>query len=127
MCVCQVKTQLYQPPELPCLGPLQVHVSGIGEDGLIYVRTQDAGNYSYTSLTDSINSFLIKEQMGLTLMSQKSYIVFLHPPITLKDCVCGFRVSAGAASGKNSAENEDIAPTKALHLEVSPGLRCHWA
>lgn len=44
--VCQVKTQLYQPPELPCLGPLQVHVSSIGEDGLIYVRTHNAGNYS---------------------------------------------------------------------------------
>lgn len=59
LCVCQVKTQLYQPPELPCLGPLQVHVSSIGEDGLIYVRTHNAGNCSCTSLTDSINLNLI--------------------------------------------------------------------
>nr|XP_046259663.1 RING finger protein 17 isoform X1 [Scatophagus argus] len=37
-----VKTQLYQPPELPCLGHIQISVCAIGEDGLIYVRTQNA-------------------------------------------------------------------------------------
>ncbi|CAJ1079084.1 RING finger protein 17 isoform X4 [Xyrichtys novacula] len=38
----KVKTQLYPPPELPCLGHIQVNVSAIGDDGVIYVRTQDA-------------------------------------------------------------------------------------
>ncbi|XP_070694705.1 RING finger protein 17 [Pempheris klunzingeri] len=38
----KVKTQLYQPPELPCLGHLQMSVSAIGEDGVIYARTQNA-------------------------------------------------------------------------------------
>lgn len=41
--VCQVKTQLYQPPELPGPGHLQVTVSALGEDGHIYMRTQNAG------------------------------------------------------------------------------------
>lgn len=46
ICVClcmQVKTSLYQPPELPCLGHIQTSISAVGEDGLIYVRTQNAG------------------------------------------------------------------------------------
>ncbi|XP_074550284.1 RING finger protein 17 [Halichoeres trimaculatus] len=38
----KVQTQLYQPPELPCLGHIQMNVSAIGEDGVIYVRTQNA-------------------------------------------------------------------------------------
>ncbi|XP_044072779.1 RING finger protein 17 isoform X2 [Siniperca chuatsi] len=38
----KVKTQLYHPPELPCLGHIQISVSAIGEDGLIYARTQNA-------------------------------------------------------------------------------------
>ncbi|XP_062258691.1 RING finger protein 17 [Platichthys flesus] len=38
----KVKTQLYDPPELPCLGHIQTSVSAIGEDGLIYIRTQNA-------------------------------------------------------------------------------------
>ncbi|XP_041663773.1 RING finger protein 17 isoform X2 [Cheilinus undulatus] len=38
----KVKTQLYQPPELPCVGHIQISVSAIGEDGIIYVRTQNA-------------------------------------------------------------------------------------
>uniref|UniRef100_UPI0037E8DC3E RING finger protein 17 n=1 Tax=Semicossyphus pulcher TaxID=241346 RepID=UPI0037E8DC3E len=38
----KVKTQLYHPPELPCLGHIQISVSAIGEDGIIYVRTSNA-------------------------------------------------------------------------------------
>ncbi|XP_071337551.1 RING finger protein 17 [Trachinotus anak] len=38
----KVKTELYLPPELPCLGHIQMNVSAIGEDGLIYTRTQYA-------------------------------------------------------------------------------------
>ncbi|KAM9347789.1 LOW QUALITY PROTEIN: RING finger protein 17 [Symphorus nematophorus] len=38
----KVKTQSYQPPELPCLGCIQISVSAIGDDGLIYARTQNA-------------------------------------------------------------------------------------
>lgn len=43
-CVCvQVKTQLYLPPEVPCLGHIQISVSAVADDGVIYVRTQNAG------------------------------------------------------------------------------------
>ncbi|KAL6100378.1 rnf17 [Pungitius sinensis] len=38
----KVKTGLYRPPELPGLGPIQMSVSAIGEDGVIYTRTQNA-------------------------------------------------------------------------------------
>ncbi|XP_062420866.1 RING finger protein 17 [Pungitius pungitius] len=38
----KVKTGLYRPPELPSLGPVQMSVSAIGEDGVIYTRTQNA-------------------------------------------------------------------------------------
>ncbi|KAM3608198.1 uncharacterized protein V6R79_020824 [Siganus canaliculatus] len=38
----KVKTSLYQPPELPCLGHTQITVSAIGNDGVIYVRTKNA-------------------------------------------------------------------------------------
>ncbi|XP_022595844.1 RING finger protein 17 [Seriola dumerili] len=37
----KVKTQLYNPPELPCLGHIQINVSAIGEDGLMYTRTHE--------------------------------------------------------------------------------------
>lgn len=42
-------TQLYLPPELPCPYLIQMSVSAIGEDGLIYMRTQDAGEHEKTS------------------------------------------------------------------------------
>ncbi|XP_034002342.1 RING finger protein 17 isoform X2 [Trematomus bernacchii] len=38
----KVKTPMYHPPELPCLGNIQINVSAIGEDGLIYTRTLNA-------------------------------------------------------------------------------------
>ncbi|CAK6968526.1 LOW QUALITY PROTEIN: RING finger protein 17 [Scomber scombrus] len=38
----KVKTQLYLPPELPCLGNIQMTISAIGEDGLIYAQAQNA-------------------------------------------------------------------------------------
>ncbi|XP_059198689.1 RING finger protein 17 isoform X2 [Centropristis striata] len=38
----KVKTELYCPPELPCLGHIQINVSAIGEDGVIYARTHSA-------------------------------------------------------------------------------------
>ncbi|XP_071779829.2 RING finger protein 17 [Centroberyx gerrardi] len=38
----KVKTQLYHPPELPCHGHIQMSVSAIGEDGVIYARTHHA-------------------------------------------------------------------------------------
>ncbi|XP_040057950.2 RING finger protein 17 isoform X1 [Gasterosteus aculeatus] len=38
----KVKTELYRPPELPGLGPIQMSVSAIGEDGVIYGRTETA-------------------------------------------------------------------------------------
>ncbi|XP_034417580.1 RING finger protein 17 [Cyclopterus lumpus] len=38
----KVKTGLYRPPELPGLGPVEMRVSAIGEDGVIYTTTQNA-------------------------------------------------------------------------------------
>ncbi|TMS06764.1 RING finger protein 17 [Larimichthys crocea] len=38
----KVTTKLYQPPELPCPGHIQITVSAIREDGLIYGRTENA-------------------------------------------------------------------------------------
>ncbi|KAM3849961.1 RING finger protein 17-like [Diretmus argenteus] len=38
----KVRTQLYRPPELPGHGHIQMTISGIGEDGLIYARTHQA-------------------------------------------------------------------------------------
>ncbi|XP_068428378.1 RING finger protein 17 isoform X2 [Clinocottus analis] len=38
----KVKTRLYRPPELLGLGPVQITVSAVGEDGVIYTRTQSA-------------------------------------------------------------------------------------
>ncbi|KAM8749037.1 RING finger protein 17 isoform 2-T3 [Acanthopagrus schlegelii] len=61
-----VKTQLYQPPELPCLGHIQLSVSAIGEDGLIYVRTQNA-DCQLEQLRERIN------QSMKTLPRQKPY------------------------------------------------------
>ncbi|XP_073330079.1 RING finger protein 17 isoform X2 [Pagrus major] len=61
-----VKTQLYQPPELPCLGHIQLSVSAIGEDGLIYVRTQNA-DCQLEQLREWIN------QSMKTLPRQKPY------------------------------------------------------
>ncbi|KAM7380101.1 hypothetical protein PAMP_003418 [Pampus punctatissimus] len=42
MSVEKVKTELYLPPELPCLGHIQMTISAIGGDGLIYARAQNA-------------------------------------------------------------------------------------
>ncbi|XP_054602581.1 RING finger protein 17 isoform X2 [Nothobranchius furzeri] len=38
----KVVTTLYQPPELPCLGHVRISVSAVGDDGVIYIMTQDA-------------------------------------------------------------------------------------
>ncbi|KAM3850676.1 RING finger protein 17-like, partial [Diretmus argenteus] len=38
----KVRTQLYHPPELPGHGHIQMTISGIGEDGLIYARKHRA-------------------------------------------------------------------------------------
>ncbi|MEQ2189711.1 hypothetical protein GOODEAATRI_028120, partial [Goodea atripinnis] len=38
-----VKTAKYHPPELPCLGHILITVSAVGDDGIIYARTQNAG------------------------------------------------------------------------------------
>ncbi|CAB1418936.1 unnamed protein product [Pleuronectes platessa] len=61
-----VKTQLYDPPELPCLGHIQTSVSAIGEDGLIYIRTQNA-ECQLEQLKERI------QQSLKTLPRQKSY------------------------------------------------------
>ncbi|XP_075334657.1 RING finger protein 17 [Odontesthes bonariensis] len=62
----KVKTQLYNPPELPCLGHIQINVSAIGEDGLIYVRTQNA-EYQLDQLKERIQHSM------KTLPRQKPY------------------------------------------------------
>ncbi|XP_069569519.1 RING finger protein 17 [Brachyistius frenatus] len=62
----KVKTSLYRPPELPSLGHIQIHVSAIGADGLIYARTQNA-EYQLEQLRERI------QQSMKTLPRQKLY------------------------------------------------------
>ncbi|XP_060945080.1 RING finger protein 17 [Limanda limanda] len=62
----KVKTQLYDPPELPCLGQIQISVSAIGEDGLIYIRTPNAA-FQLEQLKERI------QQSLKTLPKQKPY------------------------------------------------------
>uniref|UniRef100_I3KFC3 Ring finger protein 17 n=1 Tax=Oreochromis niloticus TaxID=8128 RepID=I3KFC3_ORENI len=62
----KVKTSLYQPPELPCLGHIQISISAVGEDGLIYVRTQNA-DYQLEQLKERI------QQSMKALPRQKPY------------------------------------------------------
>uniref|UniRef100_A0A3Q1GIU1 Ring finger protein 17 n=1 Tax=Acanthochromis polyacanthus TaxID=80966 RepID=A0A3Q1GIU1_9TELE len=38
----KVKTSLYRPPELPGLGHIQITVSAVDDDGVIFVRTENA-------------------------------------------------------------------------------------
>ncbi|XP_045910588.1 RING finger protein 17 isoform X2 [Micropterus dolomieu] len=62
----KVKTKLYNPPELPFLGHIKISVSAIGEDGLIYARTQNA-DYQLEQLKKRI------QQSMKTLPKQKPY------------------------------------------------------
>ncbi|XP_068602714.1 RING finger protein 17 [Brachionichthys hirsutus] len=62
----KMRTPSYQPPELPCLGHLRINVTAIGEDGLVYVRTQNAES-RLQQLEDGI-----QRQMK-TLPRQKPY------------------------------------------------------
>ncbi|XP_054471060.1 RING finger protein 17 isoform X2 [Anoplopoma fimbria] len=62
----KVKTGSYLPPELPCLGHIQISVSAIGEDGLIYTRTQNA-ECQHEQLRERI------QQSMKTLPKQKPY------------------------------------------------------
>ncbi|XP_071394673.1 RING finger protein 17 [Centroberyx affinis] len=62
----KVKTQLYHPPELPCLGHIRMSVSAIGEDGVIYARTHHA-ECQLEQLRDRI------QQSMKTLPRQKPY------------------------------------------------------
>ncbi|XP_070831610.1 RING finger protein 17 [Chaetodon trifascialis] len=62
----KVKTPLYHPPKLPCPGHIQMSVTAVGEDGVIYARTQDA-DCQLENLRENI------EQSMKTLPRQKSY------------------------------------------------------
>ncbi|XP_032385352.1 RING finger protein 17 [Etheostoma spectabile] len=62
----KVQTQLYQPPELPCLSHIKITVTAIGEDGVIYTRTQNA-EYQLDLLQERI------QQSMKTLPKQKPY------------------------------------------------------
>ncbi|XP_058476020.1 RING finger protein 17 isoform X2 [Solea solea] len=61
-----VKTRSYDPPELPCLGHIQINVSAVGDDGLIYTRTQNA-ECQLEQLRERI------QQSMKTLPNQKPY------------------------------------------------------
>ncbi|XP_075961117.1 RING finger protein 17 [Anarhichas minor] len=62
----KVKTGSYDPPELPCLGHIQISVSAVGEDGLIYTRTRNQEG-QLEQLRDRI------QQSMKTLPRQKPY------------------------------------------------------
>ena len=44
----KIQTQLYRPPELPLRGHTQMNVSAVGEDGIIYAMTLQAGALAIT-------------------------------------------------------------------------------
>lgn len=52
-CLFQLKTKSYHPPEMPHLGQIQVRVTAVGDDGLIYMRTQNAGSSFYISANNN--------------------------------------------------------------------------
>ncbi|XP_015234378.1 PREDICTED: RING finger protein 17 [Cyprinodon variegatus] len=62
----KVKTSVYHPPELPRPGHILVSISAVGDDGLIYARTQNAEN-QLKQLRDGIQKSI------KTLPKQKSY------------------------------------------------------
>ncbi|XP_014900531.1 RING finger protein 17 isoform X1 [Poecilia latipinna] len=62
----KVKTSMYNPPELPCPGHILINVSAIGDDGVIYARTQSA-EYQLEQLKEGIQKSI------KTLPRQKPY------------------------------------------------------
>lgn len=48
-----MKTTSYLPPELPELGQIQIRVTAVGDDGLIYMRTQNAGSVFFFNISAS--------------------------------------------------------------------------
>ncbi|MED6261642.1 hypothetical protein ATANTOWER_007906 [Ataeniobius toweri] len=62
----KVKTAKYHPPELPCLGHILITVSAVGDDGVIYARTQNA-EYQLEQLGEGIQKTI------KTLPRQKHY------------------------------------------------------
>uniref|UniRef100_A0A3B5MJI9 Tudor domain-containing protein n=1 Tax=Xiphophorus couchianus TaxID=32473 RepID=A0A3B5MJI9_9TELE len=62
----KVKTSMYNPPELPCPGHILINVSAIGDDGVIYARTQSA-EYQIEQLKEGIQKSI------KTLPRQKPY------------------------------------------------------
>ncbi|KAM4731883.1 RING finger protein 17 [Anableps anableps] len=62
----KVKTSMYHPPELPCPGHILICVSAIGDDGVIYARTQGA-EYQLEQLKEGIQKSI------KTLPRQKPY------------------------------------------------------
>ncbi|MED6265884.1 hypothetical protein CHARACLAT_030037, partial [Characodon lateralis] len=61
-----VKTAKYHPPELPCVGHILITVSAVGDDGVIYARTQNA-EYQLEQLGEAIQKTI------KTLPRQKPY------------------------------------------------------
>ncbi|XP_037542654.1 RING finger protein 17 [Nematolebias whitei] len=61
----KVKTSLYHPPELPCLGHIHITVSAVADDGLIYVRTQNGGSCKCREkMMGGTTPFSFKKAMG---------------------------------------------------------------
>lgn len=77
LCLFQVKTKSYLPPELPELGQIQIRVTAVGDDGLIYMRTQNAGSvfiYSYISASKDETRFTPKSFLTvLVSLSERQF------------------------------------------------------
>lgn len=91
---------------MPHLGPIQVRVTAVGEDGLIYTRTHEAGSCFYISANND------EIQMTTTSAVPHSVAPFV-------------RTSVRAAYGDGWTEHQDFSRTKLLRVEVGAGLCCH--
>lgn len=75
LCLFQVKTPSYLPPELPELGQIQIRVTAVGDDGLIYMRTQNAGSvFFYISASNAETRFTSKSFLMLSVsLSERQF------------------------------------------------------
>lgn len=73
-CPFQVKTASYLPPELPELGQIQIRVTAVGDDGLIYMRSQNTGSVFFTSASKAETRFTSKSfLMLLVSLSERRF------------------------------------------------------
>lgn len=76
----------YLPPELPELGQIQIRVTAVGDDGLIYMRTQNTGSgFFYISASKAEMRFTSKSVLMLLVsLSERQFEQLLE---TVGECM----------------------------------------